>query len=245
MIDPGKQVIVDIAIAAPMEVVWAAITDPAQIATWFGWDAPSLADEIQFIFVDGSTSDPATHRVQFGEWEGSSYAIELSAAGAQTRLRVLRSAPEPLDWAGTYDAIAEGWVTFFHQLKLALEQHRGDTRRTIFLSGATRPGGEEPSIALGLANATNRAVTADYAAELGMGDRISGAVWYRSHFQTGLTVAQWGNGLLAVTDMGVSPERPEGGGSVVLTTYGLGDSHFAALEQRWTDWWTERFAPKG
>ncbi|MHA6731706.1 hypothetical protein [Devosia sp. A369] len=39
----------------------------------------------------------------------------------------------------------------------------------------------------------------------------------------------------------MSPKRPHGGGSVLLTTYGLSDAEFAALEQRWTDWWALRY----
>jgi hypothetical protein len=41
--------------------------------------------------------------------------------------------------------------------------------------------------------------------------------------------------------MGRSPKRPSGGGSVLLTTYGLSDPDFAALEQRWKQWWSARY----
>jgi hypothetical protein len=44
-----------------------------------------------------------------------------------------------------------------------------------------------------------------------------------------------------VTDMGVSPRRPHGGGSLVLTTYGLSDDGFATLQQRWQQWWDHRY----
>lgn len=237
----GRQIVVDIAIAAPIGAVWRALREPAQIASWFGWDAPSLAEEIDFIFIQGATADEARHVVQFGEWEGASDAIELSEIDGGTRLRLVRSGGTALDWSGSYDDIAEGWVTFFQQLRLALELHPGETRRTIYLSGPSLAGVGEPSAELGLGEAAALDPGQAYAARLGTDDSASGTVWYQTQFQTGLVVEQWGNGLLVVTDMGLSPRRPHGGGSVLLTTYGLSDTAFAALEQRWQAWWGERY----
>lgn len=241
MAETSKQVVVDITIAAPIETVWAALRDPAQIASWFGWDAPSLDEEIKFIFIDGATGDEASHFLQFGEWEGASDAIELTTIAGGTRLRLLRAGGGPIDWTGVYEDISQGWVNFFQQLRFALEWHKGKVRRTIYLSGPSKPGVGEPSAELGLGEAADLAPGEAYAARLSTGESASGKVWYETHFQTGLTLEQWGNGLLVVTDMGVSPKRPHGGGSVLLTTYGLSDAGFADLEQRWTAWWNTRY----
>ena len=241
MSETRKQVVVDITIAAPIDAVWTALRDPDQIADWFGWEAPSLAEEIKFIFVDHAQGDAARHVVQFGEWEGSSDAIELTVEGAGTRLRLVRAGGAPIDWTGVYEDISQGWINFFQQLRLALERHPGERRRTVYLSGPARDGVGEPSAALGLSAATALAPGDAVAADLATGDRVTGEVWYRTHFQTAITVAQWGNGLLVVTDMGVSPNRPHGGGSVLLTTYGLDVATFTALEQRWNAWWTARY----
>lgn len=233
--------VVDITIAAPIATVWSALREPAQIASWFGWDAPSLAEEIQFIFVDGATGDEQARVLRFGEWEGVSDAIELAEESGKTRLRLVRSGGAPIDWTGRYDDIAEGWITFLEQLRLALEWHPATARRTIYLSGPAKQGVGEPSAALGLGEAAALDRGQAYAARLDTGDSASGVVWYQTHFQTALTVEQWGNGLLVVTDMGISPKRPHGGGSVLLTTYGLADADFAALQQRWSAWWAERY----
>lgn len=241
MSEPRKQVVVDITIAAPIETVWSALRDPAQIANWFGWEAPSLDEEIKFIFTDGATGDEAKHVLQFGEWEGAADAIELSTVDGGTRLRLVRAGGVPIDWTGTYEDISQGWVNFFQQLRLALELHPGATRRTVYLSGPSKPGVGEPSAELELGAAADLAPGAAYAAQLGTGDSASGKVWYQTHFQTAVTVEQWGNGLLVVSDMGVSSKRPHGGGSVLLTTYGLDPAQFIALEQRWTDWWAARY----
>lgn len=241
MTEPGKQVVVDITIAAPIKTVWAALRDPAQIASWFGWEAPSLEEEIKYIFVDGAEADETRHVVQFGEWEGSSDAIELTAEGDVTRLRLVRAGGPPIDWTGVYEDISQGWINFFQQLRLALELHPGEGRRTIYLSGSSVAGVGEPSTELGLGEAADLAPGQAYAARLGTGDSASGRVWYHTHFQTALTVEQWGNGLLVVSDMGTSPKRPHGGGSVLLTTYGLDEAEFTSLEQRWRDWWSARY----
>ncbi len=241
MTEATRQVVVDITIAAAIETVWAALRDPGQIATWFGWDAPSLDEEIQFIFVDGATADESSHVVQFGEWEGASDAIELTTVAGGTRLRLLRVGGAQLDWTGVYEDISQGWINFFQQLRLALELHPGEQRRTIYLSGPSKPEVNEPSAELGLGEAADLEPGEAYAARLGTGDSASGKVWYHTHFQTALTVEQWGNGLLVVSDMGIAPNRPHGGGSVLLTTYGLDDAEFSALERRWSDWWAARY----
>ncbi|MBJ3786716.1 SRPBCC family protein [Devosia sediminis] len=237
----ARQVVVDITIAAPIEAVWEALRDPKLIKTWFGWDAPSLADEIKFIFIDHATPDEARRVVQFGEWEGSSDAIELTQTGGGTRLRLMRSGGAPLDWDGVYEDIREGWVNFFQQLRLALELHEGEGRRTIYLSGAAKPGVGEPSAELGLDGPIAYKAGRPYTASLAPGLNARGLVWYTTHYQTGLVVEQFGNGLIVVSDMGVSPKRPNGGGSVLITTYGLSDSEFATLETQWKGWWDERY----
>jgi hypothetical protein len=237
------QVLVDITISAPTDSVWKALRDPAQIENWFGWDAASLPEEVKYIFVDTAKGDEASHILQFDEWEGTgiSERIELTPVAGGTRLRLVRSGGAPIDWTGVYEDISQGWITFFQQLRLALELHPGERRRTIYLSGPAREGIGEPSVELGLASATGLAPGADYAAPLTTGDTASGHVWFQTHFQTALTVEEWGNGLIVVTDKGVSPNRPYGGGSVLLTTYGLSDVDFDGLEQRWTDWWSTRY----
>lgn len=237
---PGKsrETLIEIRISAPVELVWRAVRDPELIGTWFGWDAETLKDEIEFIFVAHATEEPG-HGLQFGEWEGSAYRFQLTPEGEATRFRIDYEGNAPLAWREAYDDIAEGWVTFAHQLQLALERHPGESRRTIFLSGAARPGVGDPSAALGLDRRLPEGM--EYSAMLTSGDHVSGTVGHKTAFQTGFHVEQWGHGLLVVTDKGVGEKRPHGGGSVVVTTYGLSDAAFSDLEARWKRWWTERF----
>lgn len=238
-----RQVLVEIPIAAPPDAVWRALREREQLRNWFGWDAETLAGEIEYIFFDHSTADDA-QRTLIGEpWEGASDGFELVEQGDGTLLRVVRFGAPQLDAVSAYDDIYEGWVTFAQQLRLLLDRHPGGTRRTIYLSGAAKPGVGEPSQALGLADLRGRPDGTEYTANAATGDLLNGIVWHRTRYQLGLNVLEWGDGLLVVTDKGRSRTRPDGGGSVLITTFDLDDVAFAELETRWRRWWAERHVP--
>lgn len=233
MAEKQDRVIVEMTIAAPVETVWAAMRDPEQMLNWFGWDAGTLKDEIQFIFFDHATADEANKVLAFGEYEGSADRIELREAAGGTVLRVVRSGAVPTgDWSAIYEDTWEGWTTFFQQLRFYLERHPGEKRRTIFLSGERQAVAPLPVEALGLGR--------ESALTLPVGD-ASRQAWHRSRHQVGVTVPDWGDGLLVVTDKPAPNGGDYGGGSAVLTTFGLSDADFADIEKRWIGWWAERF----
>jgi uncharacterized protein YndB with AHSA1/START domain len=122
MSDP---VIVEVVIAAPVETVWRALRDPAEIRRWFGWDHEGLDEEIRFIFAEHSTADDEAHVLDGGD--GGRIALEPQ--GDRTVVRVTRAAPAG-GWEGVYDEINEGWLTFIQQLRFYLERHPGQERRT-------------------------------------------------------------------------------------------------------------------
>ncbi len=219
--------IVEVQIAAPKAVVWRVLRDPAEVRNWFGWEAPSLDEEIRMIFVDGADADEAAGTIQFGEWEGTSDRFELTERGDGTLLTVVRRGTPPEGgWGVHYDEVVEGWITFLQQLRLYVEAHRGDGRRTLRLSSEAGPGAIE---AVGLIGAGETG--SHFARELSPGDRVSGEVWHWGRHQLGVTVAEWSGGLIMVGD------REAGGGTALLTVYGMGDAEFAALETRWRTWW--------
>jgi hypothetical protein len=238
------RVLVEVTIAAPVETVWAALREPEQIRRWFGWDADTLKDEIDFIFVNHAQASEATRTIQFDPFdpvEGVADRFELEARGASTALRVVRAGPvSDTDWENVYDDMTEGWITFVEQLRLALEKHPGAERRTIYLSGKAIAGQAPPSHALDVAGLRDAGPGRPYTAHATTGDALTGTVWHQSAFQIGLTVEQWGDGLLVVTDRPASTTAPHGG-SLVLTTYGLGEEAFQALQARWSAWWSARY----
>ena len=117
----SDSVIVELEIAAPVDAVWRALRDPAEIRRWFGWDYDGLEDEIRFIFEEASTADDEAHVLD----GGPGGTISLEARGDRTVVRVTRPAPDDV-----YDEVNEGWLTFIQQLRFYLERHPGQERRT-------------------------------------------------------------------------------------------------------------------
>lgn len=238
--DNSEAVIVDITIAAPVDDVWRALREPEQLKNWFGWDAETLADEIRMIFEDNATPDEERKVLQFGGYQGVADRFELTATGDGTRLKVIRSGPAPDDgWGSVYDDMVEGWISFVAQLRLLLEHHPGEPRRTIYLSGQRAEPGPLPRAALLLGKTE---IDAGYDAALPTDDWVAGEIWHQSKFQTGVTVSSWYLGLMTATDMPDAGEH--GGGSLLVTTFGLHDGAFDQLEDRLGRWWAETYPQK-
>jgi hypothetical protein len=229
------RVLVEVTVPAPAEEVWAALRDPRKIKQWFGWDADSLKDEIDFIFVTHANADDARMVVDF---VGVPDRYEVEARGESSIVRVVRSAPAGEDWSDVFDGMIEGWISFTWQLAFALARHPGQARRTIFLSGPPREDRLARSL-LGLDAAP--APGEPWSMPLGPEAVAAGEVWFLARHQTGVTVDAWGDGLLVVLDQPPSEKRARGTTMLTLTTYGLGDPAFEDLETRWKDWWDERF----
>ncbi|GIH26841.1 hypothetical protein Aph01nite_51510 [Acrocarpospora phusangensis] len=211
-----ERFVVDVTIAAPVDAVWRALREPEEIRRWHGWHFDGLDKEIEVIYQENVTESAAERWL---ELQGKD-RFELTDLGETTRLRLTRAPKgDNPDWDAYYDDINEGWITFLHQLRFALERHPAADRRTVFSSGTA------PADVFDLAGLT---AVADlppgtpYAA-----GGLTGEIWYRSANQLGVTVAEWGDGLL------VAGRGSGGNAMLVLTTYGLDDPTFAGLEARW------------
>lgn len=228
------RVLVEVTVPAPADAVWAALRDPRKIRNWFGWDAESLKDEIDFIFITHAEADEARRTVTF---VGVNDRYEVEARGDSSVVRVVRSAPAG-DWSDVFDGMIEGWISFTWQLAFAFARHPGETRRTLFLSGPPREERLARSmLGLGAAPAPGE----PWPMPLGPEADASGRVWFLARHQTGVTVDAWGDGLLVVVDQPPSEKQPRGTTMMTLTTYGLSDAAFADLETRWKGWWDQRF----
>jgi hypothetical protein len=139
------------------------------------------------------------------------------------------------EWDAYYDDITEGWITFVHQLAFALEHHPGEARHTLFYAGT---GDRSPSPAE-LFKLT-AAVGSEYATDL-CGEAATGRVYFRSDNQVGVTVDQWGDGLLVLSHIGATEKKPNGAAMAVLTFYGLDDATRESIDKRWQAWWTPRY----
>ena len=210
---------VEVTIRAPRDIVWRALTDPEEIARWFGWDYADLGAEIQMIFVDGVTQQPP-ERLFLG-WEQT---IELESAGPDvTIVRIVK--PGPLvdaAWDDLYDEMVRGWHGFLLQLRHYLERHDGETRRTLWLDGKASP-----------------------AAVLSVLDtELPGTVWTDSRHQRVTATDQHGNGLVAVLAAEPLSSDTPGTVQVTITTHGLTEEQFAETRQHWVERWAS-LAPEG
>jgi len=127
-------------IEAPLEVVWGVVTEPAQISRWFS-DAAQLDLHAGGAGVlSWKEHGPVHLRVERVErphrfsfrWmypegseprEGNSMLVEftLSDEGGKTRLRVVESGLDALDWADAektryFDSHSEGWARHLGEL---------------------------------------------------------------------------------------------------------------------------------
>ena len=160
-------IVAELTLAAQPDQVWRHLREPALISRWFGWDYEGLGHEIDVIFLQEARVDDRTHVLEWGDGIQEGDRIALEDLGVETTLRITRGAA-----AGGYDDITEGWITFAHQLRFAVERGGRAERRTLHLRAARAAPG-----------------AAALAAEL------PGAPWYRTEHQTGIVTK---NGLLAV-----------------------------------------------
>ena len=160
----GSPFRVEVAVGAPREAVWRALSERAELTRWFGWDYEGLSEEIDFIFFEHATRH-APDRIEFEDGAGGR-RIELEADGPA---RTLVRATKPAGAAAVagdepYDGEREGWRAFFGQLDHYLAHHDGKERRTISLTGEAAPGAT--LVLLGRAVRVSRFVAlADLAAE--------------------------------------------------------------------------------
>lgn len=224
----------------PMDAVWLAFRDPQLIRRWYGWEFDGLDEEIEALFVDRAVVDREARTIHLG-----GHLFTFTPRGADTHLTVARSAPtstdEEIDWERQYDDIEEGWISFLQQLRFCLARHPQVRRRTVFRAGFARSAIPTPvGDLLGLAEAARTSAGEPYQAVVGPGDRLTGAVWFRTGLQFGATVDDWGDGLLVLTHP-PSALAPFGTATMILTTYGRDDETLADLDRRWGKWWSARF----
>ena len=227
---------IEVTVAAPVDAVWKALRDHDTIRHWHGWDYEGLDNEITTIYFTGVTEDADAHtlRVQGGDL----FSVEEVEGGSRVRVTRAPHGSNP-EWDAYYDDITEGWITFVQQLKFALERQAGTVRRTLFLSGR---GGVSPVEALGLTDLARQPAGSAYAATLA-GQNVTGTVWFRSDHQAGVTVDQWGDGLLVLGHSPGTDGAEAGAVMAVLSTYAVEQGDLDELDGRWTAWWRGHFPP--
>ena len=227
---------IEVTVAAPVDAVWNALRDKEKIRLWHGWEYEGteggLDQEIDQIFFTGFTEDASARTLELEG--GDRFVVEAVEGGARITLTRAPYGDNP-EWDAYYDDITEGWTTFLQQLRFALEHHPDEPRRTLSYSGAA--GDLGPAQQLGIPEVSSGA---QYELDL-VGEPASGRVWFRSEHQVGLTVDDWGNGLLVLSQVAPSEQKPSGAAMAVLTLYDVEDAAREEIDKRWRDWWSARF----
>lgn len=250
----SERVLVEVTLPAPVDDVWRALRDPAEIRRWFGWEygdddptdagaSTGLDAEIHSIFVDMAEAAQDERSLTWDQ--GDRFTLEPD--GQRTILRVTRAAPAgDASRDEVYDDISEGWITFVQHLRFALDRHRGEDRRTVYLDGrAADVDGFPVEAALELTDVAALSPGSPYDTTAATGDRLTGQVWFRTAHQFGITVEQFGDGLLVIGDQPPATHPPHGGGWILISAYGMDDAAFDELHRRWARWWRERYRPAG
>ena len=208
--------VIEVTVGAPVETVWASLRDHDLIKLWMGWHYDQLDAEIDLIFYTDAKVDADRHVLELGDGD----RFEVYAGERGTVVRITRAPFVPdTEWSAYYHEITEGWLSFLQQLKFMHEEHPGEIRRTLFLSGT----------GTGALAALEESIPAE-----------SGESWYSAKLQHGTVLPRLGPGLLI---MATKPPATDDQGNVtigtmaIVTTYGLDDEAFDAERSRWENWW--------
>jgi hypothetical protein len=240
MTDRTRTPIVEITIAAPLEAVWRALRDTAEIRRWHGWEFEGLDAEIDIIYGSGALASQEAGTIDLPE-VNTRFALERR--GDETVVRVTKAGPAGDDeWERYFDEVDEGWITFFNQLRFMLERHPGEERRTIHLDGVAGPdGGPLTPSRLGLDAAERAAPGERWEGIAAWGEPLAGEVLHRTTHQVGLSVESWNDAMLVLHAKPAEIRPPYGGGRAIVSTYGLGDEALAELRERWEAWWRQGY----
>jgi uncharacterized protein YndB with AHSA1/START domain len=147
----GRQMRIEVGIAADARKVWEAWADPARIAQWFVDEAEGEAKTgatVRWTFRDFGVAAP--YEVKDAV-PGERYAlggqlpgrppflleIRLERGGGETVVTLVNSGfLEGAQWDEEYEGIASGWALALRLLKEYVERHFGEPRNTVLV---TRP----------------------------------------------------------------------------------------------------------
>lgn len=222
-------VIAEVEVDAPIDAVWRALREPAEIRRWHGWDTEDLDEEIEFIYLEHGEPDAARHTLDI-PGVGARFSVRVHGNGVVVRITKPGVTPDD-SWDEIYDEVDQGWVTFLHQLRFALERRPSEERRAVRID-VTRPITLDD---LGLGDAA-RLQPGDRCRGLApWGAPIEGEIWFRTRHQLGLALGSGADGLVVLHD---EPDR--GVTFAIVTTYPASGSSAST-----TDDWRRALAPAG
>lgn len=239
-----ERLLVEAAVDAPTDTVWAALRDPDQLRRWFGWDEAGLQAEIGQIFHDAVTADDDARTLTWADGDRIEVHPDDQQGehdGGRTRVRLVRRGHPEAAWDGVHDPVDEGWITFVQQLRFLLERHRGADRRTVRAADLDLGPDDDALLdRLGLRSLGDEPVGSRYTVTRPDGSTFGGEVVFQTDLQIGLSVDEDDDALLVVARTPPASAPPHGTVTFLLSLYGdlaADEQRRADAEQRWRSWW--------
>jgi uncharacterized protein YndB with AHSA1/START domain len=139
MSDEGKSVSNEIVIEADADAVWRALSEGEELKRWFPPDArvnPGVGGSVWLSWGEGMDWEAPIelwepgHRLRTIDPPPSKLAVDyfVDGRGGETVVRIVHSGFGADAWDEEIDTLTSGWRSFLANLKLYLEQHRGEPR---------------------------------------------------------------------------------------------------------------------
>ncbi len=132
----------EIAVNAPVEEVWKALTDPAELARWFPLEARITPGKEGSIFLSWGPDCAGEAKIVGWEpgkrfaWQEAQALVEwtLESRGGKTLVRLVQTGfAGESDWENEWLASTSyGWGFMLLSLQVALERHRGAQRQVAW-----------------------------------------------------------------------------------------------------------------
>jgi uncharacterized protein YndB with AHSA1/START domain len=256
--DKSKVIEVTLEIAAPVEKVWKAITDPRELERWFPLRARVTPGEGGEVFM--SWGPPWEGASRIDAWEenqrlrtrgflehGDASLVEytLETRGGKTLLRLVHSGfARGSDWEDElFGGTERGWRYELRSLRHYLERHAGTDRRVLWPKAKVRGSAAEVWKRLLGKDGFTREGSIDglregdrYRVTAATGDVLAGRVLVNDPpFEFSGTVESLNDGLVALRTHDVGGPDPKDGhaASVWVSSWGAPQKDLEALGERW------------
>lgn len=251
-----------IRIKAPVDAVWAALTDPEELKNWFPLEAEVQPGEGGLIHAKWSEKTWFDEKIEIwktnehlrtigvdGGWAGIATDYRLEADGGSTVLRVVSSGfGADDDWQEMLDAFGGGWDFELRGLRHYLERHPGTPRRVVKASVVyaedqetawNRLTGPDGWLTVEIAPSEDDG-PARFAAHTASNEILTGTMY--EFDPPAQIVAAVGEFADAFFRLQVLPKSIGGAATLWLSTYGADEETCRQVEQSWQQWLDEHLA---
>lgn len=251
-----------IRIEAPVDAVWAALTDPDELRNWFPLEAEVEPGEGGVIHARWSEETWFDEKIEIwktnehlrtigvdGGWAGIATDYRLEGDGGSTVLRVVSSGfGADDDWQEMLDAFGGGWDFELRGLRHYLERHRGTARRVVRASTTyetdrqdawDRLAGPDGWLTIETAPSEDDG-PARFAAHTATDEILTGTIYeFEPPKQIVAAVGEFADALFRLQ---VLPESIGSAATLWLSTYGADEEECDRVERSWQRWLDEHLA---